>query len=166
MKFAEKQKKSPTAWNCGRFFKGKPLIRTRAYRDKIRTNQYLRVCSYLSNLAPPTGLEPVTPWLTVRCYYRLSYGGIWKLSSYSCCWVIFEIGTYLSSRAVAHQVLSTQTSLTTVFGKGTGGPSSPSAPTALTLESMPQKYCIFLRVFSLGNVTYKQEIRDNSLKTE
>ena len=28
-------------------------------------------------MAPPTGLEPVTPWLTVRCYYRLSYGGIW-----------------------------------------------------------------------------------------
>ena len=30
---------------------------------------------------------------------------------------------YLSSRAVASQVLSAETSLTTVFGMGTGGPS-------------------------------------------
>ena len=31
---------------------------------------------------------------------------------------------YLSFRAVASQVLSTEMSLTTVFGMGTGGPSS------------------------------------------
>ena len=31
---------------------------------------------------------------------------------------------YLSSQAVASQVLSTEMSLTTVFGMGTGGPSS------------------------------------------
>ena len=33
-------------------------------------------------------------------------------------------GVFLSSRAVTSQVLSTETSLTTVFGMGTGGPSS------------------------------------------
>ena len=36
---------------------------------------------------------------------------------------------YLSSRAVARQVLSAQTSLTSVFGMGTGGPSLQSTPT-------------------------------------
>ena len=36
---------------------------------------------------------------------------------------------YLSSRAVARQVLSAQMSLTSVFGMGTGGPSSQSIPT-------------------------------------
>ena len=39
------------------------------------------------------------------------------------------VGAYLSSRTVAHRVLSTQVSLTTVFGMGTGGPSPLSAPT-------------------------------------
>ena len=79
-------------------------------------------------MAPPTGLEPVTPWLTVRCYYRLSYGGIWKLSRVPSAESIY-VGTYLSSQAVTHQVFSTQASLTSVFGMGTGGPSPPSAPT-------------------------------------
>ena len=36
---------------------------------------------------------------------------------------------YLSSRAVARQVLSAQMSLTSVFGMGTGGPSLQSTPT-------------------------------------
>ena len=36
---------------------------------------------------------------------------------------------YLSSRAVARQVLSARVSLTSVFGMGTGGPSSQSTPT-------------------------------------
>ena len=36
---------------------------------------------------------------------------------------------YLSSRAVARQVLSAQVSLTSVFGMGTGGPSPQSIPT-------------------------------------
>ena len=38
---------------------------------------------------------------------------------------------YLSSRAVARQVLSAQMSLTSVFGMGTGGPSSQSIPTRM-----------------------------------
>ena len=37
---------------------------------------------------------------------------------------------YLSSRAVTSQVLWAQMSLTAVFGMGTGGPSSQSAPTS------------------------------------
>ena len=36
---------------------------------------------------------------------------------------------YLSSRAVTRQVLSAQTSLTSVFGMGTGGPTWQSIPT-------------------------------------
>ena len=39
------------------------------------------------------------------------------------------VGVFLSSRAVASQVLSAQVSLTTVFGMGTGVPSPPSTPT-------------------------------------
>ena len=51
---------------------------------------------------------------------------------------------YLSSRAVARQVLSAQMSLTSVFGMGTGGPSSQSTRTiyakayTLTIVIMPQ----------------------------
>ena len=48
-----------------------------------------------------------------------------KPHSFECglCW------RYLSSRAVTSQVLSAQMSLTSVFGMGTGGPSSQSTPT-------------------------------------
>ena len=49
---------------------------------------------------------------------------------------LLDVGTYLSSRAVARQVLSTQVSLTTVFGMGTGGPSPPSAPTERSLSKL------------------------------
>ena len=38
---------------------------------------------------------------------------------------------YLSSRAVTRQVLSAHMSLTSVFGMGTGGPSSQSIPTRM-----------------------------------
>ena len=39
------------------------------------------------------------------------------------------VGVYLSSRAVASQVLSARVSLTAVFGMGTGGPSPLTTPT-------------------------------------
>ena len=39
------------------------------------------------------------------------------------------VGYELFSRAVASQVSSAQMSLTSVFGMGTGGPSSQSTPT-------------------------------------
>ena len=112
----------------GGLIKGKPLNRIPVYRDKIRTDPHLRGWSYLSSLAPPTGLEPVTPWLTVRCSTDWATEEYENTAGMNCC-VLLSVGTYLSSRAVAHRVLSTQTSLSTVFGMGTGGPSPPSAPT-------------------------------------
>ena len=48
----------------------------------------------------------------------------------------FCVGVELSSRAVSSQVLSPLTSLTTVFGMGTGVPSSPLTPTYF---SFPEK---------------------------
>ena len=41
----------------------------------------------------------------------------------------FDVGTFLLSQAVASQVSSALMSLTSVFGMGTGGPSSSSTPT-------------------------------------
>ena len=67
-------------------------------------------------LAPLVGLEPTTCGLTVR------RSTDWAKEEYLC-W------HYLSSRAVARQVLSAHTSLTSVFGMGTGGPSQQSIPT-------------------------------------
>lgn len=55
------------------------------------------------------GLEPTTPWLTVRC----STG--WAKEEYIC-W------HYLFSRSVTRQVSSAHVSLTSVFGMGTGDP--------------------------------------------
>ena len=55
-----------------------------------------------------------------RVLYRLSYGGILQapaLLNRDLCW------HYLFFQAVASQVLSAETSLTTVFEMGTGGPS-------------------------------------------
>ena len=43
------------------------LTQKRFYPDKKRRNPNRIYGSGLSNVAPPTGLEPVTPWLTVRC---------------------------------------------------------------------------------------------------
>ena len=67
------------------------------------------------NMAPPVGLEPTTCGLTVRRSTDWAKGAL--------CW------HYLSSRQVALQVLSTRMGLTSVFGMGTGGPSSQSIPT-------------------------------------
>ena len=44
---------------------------------------------------------------------------------------------YLFSRAVTSQVSSAQMSLTSVFGMGTGGPSSQSTPTCNRLSDRP-----------------------------
>ena len=67
-------------------------------------------------MAPLVGLEPTTCGLTVR------RSTDWAKEECKC-W------HYLSSRAVARQVLSAQMSLTSVFGMGTGGPSLQSIPT-------------------------------------
>ena len=50
-----------------------------------------------------------------------------KAKRFSLCW------HYLSSRQVTLQVLSAQTSLTSVFGMGTGGPSPQSIPTCFPI---------------------------------
>ena len=71
---------------------------------------------WVLTMAPPVGLEPTTHGLTVRRSTDWAKG--------EClCW------HYLSSRQVTLQVLSARTSLTSVFGMGTGGPSSQSIPT-------------------------------------
>ena len=71
-------------------------------------------------LAPPVGLEPTTLRLTAACSTD------WAIEEYLC-------RHYLFSRAASSQVSSAQMSLTTVFGMGTGGPSSQSTPTHETL---------------------------------
>ena len=53
---------------------------------------------------------------------------------------------YLSSRQVTLQVLSAQTSLTSVFGMGTGGPSSQSKPTCLPY-TLKTEHCVPLQSF-------------------
>ena len=57
----------------------------------------------------------------------------------SLCW------HYLFSRPVTRQVSSTNTSLTSVFGMGTGGPSYQSAPTIYVNDRRPSKTTLFAR---------------------
>ena len=54
---------------------------------------------------------------------------------------------YLSSRAVTRQVLSAQTSLTSVFGMGTGGPSQQSTPTIQFGRLSPSNFYILTHIF-------------------
>ena len=69
-------------------------------------------------MAPLVGLEPTTCGLTVR------RSTDWAKEE-SLCW------HHLSSRQITLQLLSAQMSLTSVFGMGTGGPSSQSIPTRM-----------------------------------
>ena len=73
--------------------------------------------------------------------YRLSYWGIleaiWFLRSLC-------VGIVLSSQAVTSQVLSALMSLTTVFGMGTGVPSSQLTPTYF---SFSEKYICYYNTF-------------------
>ena len=43
---------------------------------KQKTKQAKHRSAWLVKMAPPVGLEPTTPGLTVRCSNQLSYGGI------------------------------------------------------------------------------------------
>ena len=70
-------------------------------------------------MAPRAGFEPATLRLTAGC-------SAVELSR--------SVGEDLSSRAVSRKVLSAQTSLTTVFGMGTGGPSLQKTPTIYVRE--------------------------------
>ena len=74
-------------------------------------------------MAPPTGLEPVTSWLTVM------RSTDWAMEEY------IKVGISLFSRGVTTQVSSAPLSLTSVFGMGTGVPSTWSTPTVLTIYS-------------------------------
>ena len=50
-------------------------------------------------------------------------------SRYPIGYLLLSVGIFLLFRAVSSQVSSTPMSLTSVFGMGTGGPSSSSTPT-------------------------------------
>ena len=65
-----------------------------------------------------------------------------RVSTISLCW------RYLFSQAVTHQVSSTNLSLTSVFGMGTGGPSSQSTP---TLQD-----CILKTEHSFGQIMFSK----------
>ena len=53
-----------------------------------------------------------------------------------------ESGNDLSSRAVSSQVLSTQRSLTAVFGMGTGGTSPPLSPETVIRTTFRLSVCL------------------------
>ena len=55
------------------------------------------------------------------------------------------VGAVLSSRAVASQVLSPLMSLTSVFGMGTGGPSSLLVPTSSSRTSQAALHAVTVR---------------------
>ena len=73
--------------------------------------------------APPVVMCALGQFPAHCLSYRQQKSGLKNSQTASLCW------HYLSSRAVASQVLSAQVSLTTVFGMGTGGPSPQSTPT-------------------------------------
>ena len=80
------------------------------------------------SLAPPTGLEPVTSWLTVMRSTDWAMEEYRAKHPFGC---MLCVGISLSSQAVTSQVFSAPLSLTSVFGMGTGGPSASSTPTIL-----------------------------------
>ena len=95
-----------------------------------------------------------------RVLYRLCYGGMQKPAR-----VLQDrfsgVGTALSSREAALQVFSARMSLTAVFGMGTGGPSSPLAPT------MEKTACTASFVFTgdpYGIRTHVAGVRGQSLR--
>ena len=77
-------------------------------------------------MAPPTGLEPVTSWLTVMRSTDWAMEEYMAIHPFGC---IAYVGISLFFRAVTSQVFSAPLSLTSVFGMGTGGPSASSTPT-------------------------------------
>ena len=78
-------------------------------------------------LAPPVGLEPTTPWLTVMCSTDWAKEEYLKVAQF---WATsFCVGYDLSFRTVSSQVFSALQSLTSVFGMGTGGPFALKKPT-------------------------------------
>ena len=112
-------------------------------------------------MAPPTGLEPVTSWLTVM------RSTDWAMEEYSAkhpirCFAC--VGISLSFQAVTSQVFSAPLSLTSVFGMGTGGPSASSTPTILLYLFFPYLRSLYhLHGDSCGNRTRVAGVRGRSL---
>ena len=97
------------------------MLRVITYAWRLHTNpsDWIKIKHFIRSalfLAPPVGLEPTTLRLTAACSTD------WAIEEYLC-------RHYLFSQAASSQVSSAQMSLTTVFGMGTGGPSSQSTPT-------------------------------------
>ena len=99
--------------------------------EKVKIGKHLTdTCRFLAERVgfEPTWLTPngfqdrlvMTASITLPLLSPLTYKRVKK-----------EVGIDLSSRAVASQVFSAQTSLTTVFGMGTGGSSQLWTPTIL-----------------------------------
>ena len=99
---------------------------------------FLNCSSFMDEkMAPQTGLEPVTLRLTAAC---------------STDWAIRakNVGIYLFSRAASRQVSSAQMSVTSVFGMGTGGPSSQSTPTfRVPLGTIYKQFYLFITYYAL-----------------
>ena len=105
-------------------------------RQKEKRNKAPRgFCLEAFCLAPPVGLEPTTPWLTVRCStdwakeeYKI------KGNKYEIAYQCFPkyVGLDLLFRLVSKQVSSARQSLTSVFGMGTGGPSEVETLTKIS----------------------------------
>ena len=129
--------------------------------DKLLDNKKQSSYKNYSVMAPPTGLEPVTSWLTVM------RSTDWAMEEYSAKHLIrcFAcVGISLSFRAVTSQVFSAPLSLTSVFGMGTGGPSASSTPTILLYLFFPYLRSLYhLHGDSCGNRTRVAGVRGRSL---
>ena len=112
-------------------------------------------------MAPPTGLEPVTSWLTVMRSTDWAMEEYRAKHPFGC---MLCVGISLSSRAVTSQVFSAPLSLTSVFGMGTGGPSASSTPTILLYLFFPYLRSLYhLHGDSCGNRTRVAGVRGRSL---
>ena len=112
-------------------------------------------------VAPPTGLEPVTSWLTVMRSTDWAMEEYRAKHPFGC---MLCVGISLSFRAVTSQVFSAPLSLTSVFGMGTGGPSASSTPTILLYLFFPYLRSIYhLHGDSCGNRTRVAGVRGRSL---
>ena len=74
--------------------------------------------------------------------------------------VVYSVGNDLSYREVALQVFSARMSLTTVFGMGTGGPSS------LWLPTMCSAMVMYRALFFLNGAPTGIRTRDTLIKSQ
>ena len=95
-------------------------------------------CFHKCFLAPQVGLEPTTTRLTAECSAIELLRNIGKRSF--CSAILMESGGDLLSRAVSSQVSSALKSLTSVFGMGTGGTSSPLPPEIISFQGVFRQY--------------------------